>query len=70
MAVRKEGDSFIKIYPNIVGDKFTILVSSLEEDMVLHIFNSIGQKVKTILRRNGEVGPEDVIEYGVKFKPL
>lgn len=31
---------------------------------------SIGQKVISILRRGGEVSPEDVIEYGVKFKPL
>ena len=30
----------------------------------------IGQKVMSILRRSGKVGAEDVIEYGVKFKPI
>ena len=30
----------------------------------------IGKRVKAVLRKNGEVGPEEVIEYGVKFKPL
>ena len=30
----------------------------------------IGQKVKSVLRTNGSVEDEDLIEYGVKFKPL
>jgi len=30
----------------------------------------IGKKVRSILRRNGDVGPEDVLEYTVKFVPL
>lgn len=30
---------------------------------------NIGKKVRTILRRNGDVGPEDVLEYTVKFIP-
>ncbi|PJC31015.1 hypothetical protein CO051_04555 [Candidatus Roizmanbacteria bacterium CG_4_9_14_0_2_um_filter_39_13] len=30
----------------------------------------IGKKVRTILRRNGDVGPEEVLEYTVKFVPL
>jgi uncharacterized OB-fold protein len=30
----------------------------------------IGTKVISTLRRMGDVGPEDVIAYGVKFKPL
>lgn len=29
----------------------------------------IGKKVRTILRRNGDVGPEDVLEYTIKFTP-
>lgn len=30
----------------------------------------INRKVKATLRKSGSVGPYDVIEYGVKFKPL
>jgi len=30
----------------------------------------IGKKVRSSLRRNGDVGPEDVLEYTVKFVPL
>lgn len=30
----------------------------------------IGKNVRTILRRNGDVGPEDVLEYTIKFIPL
>jgi len=30
----------------------------------------IGQKVKAILRKTRNVGQEDVIPYGVKFKPI
>ena len=68
VAVRKEGDSFIKIYPNIVGDKFTIFVSSLEEDMVLHIFNSIGQKVKTFnITEKVTVISKDTLPAGIYF---
>lgn len=29
-----------------------------------------GQKVVAVLRRTREMGPEGVISYGVKFKPL
>ncbi|MBP9690591.1 OB-fold domain-containing protein [Candidatus Woesebacteria bacterium] len=29
----------------------------------------IGARVTSILRRSGDVGPEDVIEYGIKFRP-
>lgn len=30
----------------------------------------IGMKVQSILRVNGNVGSEDLIEYGIKFKPI
>lgn len=30
----------------------------------------IGLPVKTVLRRNGKVLEEELIEYGVKFKPI
>ena len=30
----------------------------------------IGQKVSSVLRRSGKIGKEDVIEYGIKFKPI
>lgn len=30
----------------------------------------IGRKVKATLRKSGSVGLQDVIEYGVKFRPL
>lgn len=30
----------------------------------------MGLRVKTVLRRNGLVGDEDLIEYGVKFVPV
>ena len=30
----------------------------------------IGKKVETVLRRNGKVEDEAVVEYGIKFQPL
>ena len=30
----------------------------------------IGKQVSSVLRRNGEVDAQEVIEYGVKFKPV
>lgn len=30
----------------------------------------IGLRVQTVIRRTGQVEPEDLIEYGIKVKPL
>jgi len=30
----------------------------------------IGQKVKTVLRKTRNIGQEEVIPYGIKFKPI
>lgn len=40
------------------------LVDYEEKDLIMN------RKVKATLRKSGTVGPHDVIEYGVKFKPL
>lgn len=40
------------------------LVDYEEKDLV------IDRKVKATLRKSGTVGAQEVIEYGVKFKPL
>lgn len=40
------------------------LVDYEDSDLVMN------KKVKATLRKSGTVGPNDVIEYGVKFKPL
>ena len=67
VAVRKEGDSFIKIYPNIIDDEFTVTINS-EEEMVLHIFNLIGQKVKTLyITEKTTVISRDTLPSGVYF---
>lgn len=47
------------------GTRKTLQVIDYNEETLKN-----GQKVVTVVRRIGTVGPEDVIAYGVKAKPI
>lgn len=47
------------------GRRYTAQLVDWEEKNL-----SIGQKIKTVLRRTRDPGGEGVIPYGIKFKPI
>ncbi len=46
------------------GQRITAQVTDSDRDV------EIGQKVIVVIRRIGKQNPDDVIEYGIKVKPL
>ena len=69
VAVEKKSSGLnIEISPNIVENQFIVTISSLEENLLLQIYNSVGQKAKAFdITEKITVIPRDNLPAGIYF---